>query len=87
MACFHSFSLQAFDLLELRPGAEASLRTRQQTTVLGWNRAWSDTTVGATAIRLSTFRPFNGSSCTARLPTTEPTEASWACRRGAAPVT
>lgn len=34
--------------VELRPGAEANQRTRQQTTVLGWNRAWSDMTVGAT---------------------------------------
>ena len=34
--------------VELRPAADANQRTRQQTAVLGWNRAWSDMTVGAT---------------------------------------
>ncbi len=34
--------------VELRPQAEASQRTRQQTAIVGWTRAWSDLTVGAT---------------------------------------
>jgi TonB dependent receptor-like, beta-barrel/Carboxypeptidase regulatory-like domain len=32
----------------LRPQAQASERTRQQTAVVGWNRAWSDMTASAT---------------------------------------
>jgi TonB dependent receptor-like, beta-barrel/Carboxypeptidase regulatory-like domain len=34
--------------LQLRPQAQASERTRQQTAVVGWNRAWSDMTASAT---------------------------------------
>jgi hypothetical protein len=34
--------------VELRPQAEANQRTRQQTMILGWNRAWPGVTVGAT---------------------------------------
>lgn len=34
--------------VELRPQAQATQRTRQQTAMLGWTRAWSDLTVGAT---------------------------------------
>jgi TonB dependent receptor-like, beta-barrel/Carboxypeptidase regulatory-like domain len=34
--------------VQLRPQALASERTRQQTAVVGWNRAWSDMTASAT---------------------------------------
>jgi hypothetical protein len=34
--------------VELRPQADANQRTRQETAVVGWTRAWSDSTVGAT---------------------------------------
>jgi hypothetical protein len=34
--------------VELRPQADASERTRQQTAIAGWTRAWRDLTVGAT---------------------------------------
>jgi hypothetical protein len=36
------------DDLELRPQAGASQRTRQQTAIAGWTRAWSDLTASAT---------------------------------------
>jgi outer membrane receptor protein involved in Fe transport len=35
--------------LELRPLADAEQRTRQQSAIVGWTRAWSDTLVGASA--------------------------------------
>jgi len=34
--------------VELRPQANANQRTRQQTAIVGWNRAWSSLTVDAT---------------------------------------
>jgi outer membrane receptor for ferrienterochelin and colicins len=34
--------------VELRPQADANQRTRQQTAIVGWNRAWSGFTLGAT---------------------------------------
>src|SRR3979409_629045 len=39
------------------------------------------------AIRLSTLRPLSGSSCTARLPTTVPTDALCVCSSGDSPTT
>ena len=38
-------------------------------------------------IKFSTLRPFSGSSCTRRLPTTIPTDAFSVCSTGDAPVT
>jgi outer membrane receptor protein involved in Fe transport len=35
--------------VELRPAANADLRTRQQTFVAGWNRAWISTAIGVSA--------------------------------------
>jgi outer membrane receptor protein involved in Fe transport len=48
---------------ELRPGSEATQRTRQQTAILGWNRSWSDRTASATFYQRwsrSDLRPATG---------------------------